>query len=187
MQLTGEVRKNGKIRMVETEDGTWMRSKDLAVAVKTSKYPSFAKGNTKWIDVSIQRQTLTLFEGKTAIYATMVSTGKDGLGDPKTTHSTPRGTFRIRDKHATDTMDSQVLGSEFELNDVPWVQYFKAGYAIHAAYWHTEFGRARSHGCINLSPRDARWLFEWTAPGLPPGWFQIHQTQKSRGTHLLIE
>jgi lipoprotein-anchoring transpeptidase ErfK/SrfK len=184
IQLTGEVRKDGKNRYVETEDGTWIRTRDLAVAPKVSKLPRHAKKEgQKWIDVSIQRQTLILYQGTEPVYATMVSTGKDGLGDPRKTHSTPRGTFTIRDKHVTATMDSQVLGSEFELNDVPWVQYFKAGYALHAAYWHTEYGRARSHGCINLSPIDAYRIFGWTDPPLPSRWHSVTAAESTgKGT-----
>lgn len=170
IQLTGESKGESERRYVETTEGTWMKASDLAIAAKTSSLPTFAKGNLKWVDVSILRQTLTLFEGDKAIFVTMVSTGKDGLGDPKTTHSTPVGTFKIREKHITATMDSQSLGSEFELQDVPWVEYFQGGYALHAAYWHTEYGRPRSHGCINLSPIDAHRIFGWTDPPVPEGW-----------------
>lgn len=180
VQLTGEVHRDGKNRYVETGTGEWMLTRDLAIAPKVSKLPKHSKDKgTKWIDVSIQRQTLILYEGSTPIYATMVSTGKDGLGDPRKTHSTPRGTFRIRDKHITATMDSQTLGEEFELNDVPWVQYFKAGFALHAAYWHTEYGRARSHGCINLSPIDAYRIFGWTDPPLPERWHSVEAGESS--------
>jgi len=185
IQLTGDVRRDGKRRYVETEDGTWMRTRDLARSVAHSKLPKIAQNKTKWIDVSIQRQVLTLYEGKTPVFTTMVSTGKDGLGDPRKSHSTPRGTFRVRDKHITHTMDSQVLGSEFELNDVPWVQYFKAGYALHAAYWHTEYGRPRSHGCINLSPIDAYRIFRWTEPQLPASWHGVSASE-STGEGTLI-
>jgi hypothetical protein len=170
IQLTGESKGEGEKRYVETNDGTWMKSSDLAIAAKTSQLPSFAKGKSKWVDVSILRQTLTLFEGDKPIFVTMVSSGKDGLGDPKTTHSTPVGTFKIREKHVTTTMDSQSTGSEFELVDVPWVEYFHNGYALHAAYWHTEYGRPRSHGCVNLSPIDAHRIFGWTDPPVPEGW-----------------
>ena len=93
------------------------------------------------------------------------------------TTSTPTGTFKIREKHVTTTMDSQSLGSEFELADVPWVEYFHNGYALHAAYWHTEYGRPRSHGCINLATQkqnsrsgvneDAGWLYQWASLGVP--------------------
>ncbi|MEM9691141.1 MAG: L,D-transpeptidase [Myxococcota bacterium] len=170
IQLTGEVHRDGKRRYVETELGTWLRTFDLAIAPLSSKLPRVSKRKQKWVDVSIQRQTLILYEGTKPVYATMVSTGKDGLGDPRKSHSTPRGLFRIRDKHVTTTMDSQVVGEEFELQDVPYVQYFKAGYALHAAYWHTEFGRPRSHGCINLAPLDAYRIFHWTKPHVPDRW-----------------
>ena len=185
IQLTGEVRRDGKRRYLETEDGTWVRTRDLAVVAKSSKLPKHAKDGVKWVDVSIQRQTLILYEGREPVYATMVSTGKDGLGDPKKSHSTPRGTFRVRDKHITATMDSQVLGEEFELNDVPWVQYFKSGYALHAAYWHTEYGRPRSHGCINLSPLDAYRIFHWTEPTVPAKWHGV-SAQEVTGAGTII-
>ncbi len=168
--LTGNVRGSGSSRLVETRDGRWLKSEELGTVAKSSTLPPFAKKGTKWIDVSIQNQTLVLWEGDRPVYATLVSTGRDGLGDPKTTHSTPTGTFRVYQKHVTTTMDSSVADHEFELRDVPWVQYFKGGYALHAAYWHDDFGRARSHGCINLSPIDARYAFFWTTPTVPEHW-----------------
>ena len=66
-----------------------------------------------------------------------------------------------------------VTGEEFELQDIPYVQYFEGGYALHAAYWHDDFGKPRSHGCINLAPEDARRLFFWTEPKVPPGWHTV--------------
>jgi lipoprotein-anchoring transpeptidase ErfK/SrfK len=63
--------------------------------------------------------------------------------------------------------------SPFELRDVPYVQYFEGGYALHAAYWHDAFGTARSHGCINLSPIDARRVFLFTEPAVPDGWHGV--------------
>jgi hypothetical protein len=58
----------------------------------------------------------------------------------------------------------------FWIDEVPHTQYFAAPFALHAAYWHEDFGSAKSAGCINLSPRDAAWLFEWTEPRVPDGW-----------------
>ena len=156
--------------MVQARDGSWLKSEDLRTAVRPSKLPWFAAGSRRWISVSLISQTLVLYEGNRPIYATLVSTGRDGMGDPKTTLSTPQGTFRIFQKHVTTTMDSEVADSEFELRDVPWVMYFKGGYALHAAYWHDDFGRPRSHGCINLAPIDARVIFEWSSPEVPQHW-----------------
>jgi lipoprotein-anchoring transpeptidase ErfK/SrfK len=168
--LTGNVRGSGAGRMVEARQGGWLKSAEIRTIAKSSTLPPFAKKGAKWIDVSILNQTLVLWEGQEPVYATLVSTGKDGLGDPKTTHSTPVGTYKVFQKHVTTTMDSEVADHEFELRDVPWVQYFKGSYALHAAYWHDDFGRSRSHGCINLSPIDARYVFFWSSPTVPEHW-----------------
>ena len=176
--LTGKVRQRGKSRLVETRDGAWLRSDQLRTASKPGDLPWFAKGTTKWIDVSILSQTLVLWEGATPVYATLVSTGKDGLGDPRTTHSTPTGTFKIYQKHVTTTMDSDMADHEFELRDVPWVMYFDRGYALHGAYWHDDFGKARSHGCVNLAPIDARYVFAWSSPGVPDHWHAAYAGDK---------
>jgi hypothetical protein len=168
--LTGEVKETGGERFVKTQKGAWLRSRDIKVAPAPSTLPWFAKNKQRWVDISIISQTLVLYEGSTPVYVTMVSTGRDGLGDPDKTYSTPTGRFRIYQKHVTTTMDSNVSENEFELRDVPWVMYFKGGYALHAAYWHDEFGRPRSHGCVNLSPIDARYVFNWVSPDTPEHW-----------------
>jgi len=168
--LTGKVREAYGARLVEAADGSYLRSSDLRIAPAPSTLPWFATGTTRWIDLSILSQTLVLYEGNRPVYVTLVSSGRDGLGDPKETHSTPTGTFRIYQKHVTTTMDSSVADSEYELRDVPWVMYFQGGYALHAAYWHDDFGRPRSHGCVNLAPIDARYVFNWTLPDVPASW-----------------
>ncbi len=168
--LTGVVKNLQGVRMVETKSGRWLRSSDLKTAAKPSKLPSWARKGVKWIDISIISQTMVLWEGDQPVYATLVSTGRDGAGDPATTLSTPQGTFRIYQRHVTTTMDSNVADHEFELRDVPWVMYFKGGYALHGAYWHDDFGRSRSHGCVNIAPIDARWVFQWAGPPVPEHW-----------------
>lgn len=187
LNLTGKVRMRQKTRYVELRDGTWVRSEDVAVAALPSSLPSFAKGNQKWIDLSIVSQTMVAYEGPKAVYVTLVSTGRDGLGDPTKTYSTVQGVFRVREKHVTTTMDANEVDNQFELRDVPWVQYFKGGYAFHAAYWHDDYGKPRSHGCINMSPIDARWLFMWTTPSLPEGWHAVYAAQETgEGTLINI-
>jgi hypothetical protein len=171
--LNGKIQRLGGERMVQARNGRWLRSDDLKVAVKPSTLPWFATKKRRWIQVSLLSQTLVLWEGATPVYATLVSTGRDGIGDPKTTLSTPQGTFRITEKHVTTTMDSTVADHEFELRDVPWVMYFQGGYALHGAYWHDDFGRARSHGCVNLSPVDARYVFHWSSPDVPEHWHGV--------------
>jgi hypothetical protein len=172
--LTGTVKNIQGVRMVEARNGRWLRSEDLKTAARPSQLPSWAKKGVKWVDISIVSQTLVLWEGDRPVYATLVSTGKDGLGDPGKTLSTPRGTFRIYQKHVTTTMDSSVADHEFELRDVPWVMYFKGGYALHGAYWHDDFGHVRSHGCVNMAPIDARYVFFWSTPSVPDHWHAVY-------------
>ncbi len=172
--LNGTVREWGKERWVQSRDGKWLSSKDLRTIAKPSTLPNFAIKATRWIDISLLQQTLVLYEGSRPVYATLVSTGRDGLGEPGKTLSTPQGLFRVYQKHVTTTMDSDVADSEFELRDVPWVMYFQSGYALHGAYWHDDFGRARSHGCVNLAPIDARYVFRWSSPELPEHWHSVN-------------
>ncbi|MFO0658476.1 MAG: L,D-transpeptidase [Polyangiaceae bacterium] len=179
-QLTGNVKKYNSTKYYETEDGHWLKYEEISVFDKPDPPKTFEWEKEKWIDVSIWQQTLVMYEGDKPVYATLVSTGKDGMGDPETTASTVRGEFRIDYKHVTATMDADDPENKFELRDVPWVQYFERGYALHAAYWHDDFGRPRSHGCINLSPIDARRLFFWTEPKLPPHWHGV-KTEPAMG------
>ncbi len=183
--LTGQtIRVRGQTYL-ETRDGLYIRDGgQLAVLPPMTRAPGWAQPERKWIDVSIRQQTLVAYEGMRPVYATLVSTGADGLGDPKETHSTVLGAFLIHTKHVTITMDGNEVGDEFDLRDVPYVQYFHEGYALHAAYWHDGFGTARSHGCINVSPTDAAWLFEWTDPQVPKAWHAGLEAR--RGTLIYI-
>ncbi len=170
VQLTGKQKFFGGVLHYETDSGDYIDDRHAGRIDPAKKMPGWAKNGEKWIDVNITKQVLVAYEGETAVFATLVSTGEHGLDDPDTTRSTKRGIFRIHAKHVSVTMDSEVVGEEFELRDVPYVQYFEGGYALHGAYWHDAFGRPKSHGCINLAPDDARRLFFWTEPPVPAGW-----------------
>jgi hypothetical protein len=185
VELTGRARDMGGARMVEARDRTWLRRGDLRVAVQPNELPWFASGDRRWIDISIEDQTLVLWEGDTPVYATLVSTGKDGLGDPERSLSTPRGIFRVLQKHVTRAMDP--ADAELELRDVPWVMAFQGHYALQGAYWHDDFGRPRSHGSVDLSPIDARYAFEWSLPNVPEHWHGAYASGSfGKGTLLRI-
>ena len=168
--ITGRTIRIGVTKYLETRDGFWVPDERLVRVDAFRKAPGWASPGRTWIDVSILEQSLVAYEGTRAVYATLVSTGVDGIGDPEKTHSTIQGQFLVHTKHVSITMDGDEVGDEFDLRDVPYVQYFTRGYALHAAYWHDSFGQPRSHGCINLSPLDARWLFRWTDPPVPERW-----------------
>lgn len=158
----------------ETADGKYVSDQHASRLDPAKRMPAWGKRGEKWIDVNLTKQTLVLYEGTRAVYATLISSGEAGLEDAAHTTATKRGIFRIHTKHVTATMSSNEIGEEFELRDVPYVQYFdKEGYALHGAYWHDRFGVPKSHGCINLAPEDARRIFYWTEPALPVGWHGV--------------
>lgn len=75
----------------------------------------------------------------------------------------------------------------YKLRDVPYIQYFASGYALHAAYWHDVFGTPRSHGCVNMSPVDAHRVFLWTEPAVPAGWHAINTGEEmGEGTIVIV-
>ncbi len=156
---------------LETAEGVWLPASSLRVARLGTDMWGHAKRGKRWIDVSIERQMLIAYEGLKPVFATLVSTGRGGLSDPQTTSATVQGTFFVQSKHVSATMDGDPEDENArELHDVPYVQYFHQNYAIHGAYWHDQFGKLKSHGCVNVSPADAAWLFEFTDPPVPSEW-----------------
>jgi hypothetical protein len=167
---------------LETTAGVWLPAQGLRVGALGTDGWGFAKKGKKWIDVSIDRQILIAYEGERPVYSTLVSTGRGGTGDPATTSATIQGVFFIQSKHVSTTMDGSGGAASHDLHDVPYVQYFHNNYALHGVYWHDEFGKTMSSGCVNLAPADAAWLFEWTEPTVPPGW---HGATNPRGGTLI--
>ncbi len=109
----------------------------------------------RWIEVDLSDQILTAWQGDMPVLKTQVSTGKPG-------YETVTGTFHIRTKLRYEHM----IGPDYDTPDVPWTMYFYAGYAIHGAYWHNNFGRPVSHGCVNMRVNEAKALFAWASVGL---------------------
>ncbi|HEY3496935.1 MAG TPA: L,D-transpeptidase [Polyangiaceae bacterium] len=180
--LTGERRPGGAAK---TSAGFWVGEAALRVIPRRTSFPSFATGDRKWVDISVKNQSLVAYVGRRPVYATLVSTGRSGMADPEKTDATVRGSFMIYQKEVSSTMDGDEDRSDsFNLHDVPFVQYFHKGYALHGTYWHDDFGKPRSHGCVNLAPADAAWLFEWTDPVVPPDWHGV--LNKERGTVVYI-
>lgn len=172
-----ERRGGGVYRMAR--DGMIVRETALRIIDPIERPAPIPEGD-RWIHVDLSEQTLVAYEGARPVFATLVSTGREGFG-------TPVGTYRIQSKHVSTTMDDPDSPTEaYSIEDVPWTMYFEGSYALHAAFWHDGFGRVRSHGCVNLAPADARWLFEWTTPGLPPGWHGILASTRTPGTWVHI-
>jgi hypothetical protein len=114
--------------------------------------------------VDTLEQVLTAYEGDRLVFATLVSTGRERW-------ETPTGHFRVWLKLRHGEMRGH--RAAYLVEEVPHALFFGGNTALHAAIWHDRFGTAVSHGCINLSPADAAWLFDWAPPELPERWHGI--------------
>lgn len=170
---------------VHTETDDWLDGADVRFP-RRSEPPSEARAGERWIDVDLESQVLTAYEGTRAVFATLVSTGKGHGNDPM---ATPVGTNRIWVKLRTTDMtnlEDEDARRYYAIEDVPWVMFFDKGVGLHGAFWHRSFGHVRSHGCVNLTPLDAERLFRWTGPRLPVGWTAALPTDYDPGTLVRV-
>jgi lipoprotein-anchoring transpeptidase ErfK/SrfK len=133
-----------------------------------------------WLDIDLDQQILAVRRGEAVIYVTMVSTGVP-------TRPTPTGIYRIRDKRAWSSMGSRPTSDDrYFVEYVPWTMYFRDFYAIHGAYWHDVFGQQRSHGCINLAPHDAAYVYRVVSPRSDRGVMWTYASSKAPGSTVRI-
>jgi L,D-transpeptidase catalytic domain len=184
--LTGQKKDVEGRTYYETSEGWWMRDVDGTVT-RPGPPPADLAPDERWIDVNLATQSLVAFEGDKPMFATLVSSGRHDDNDKSKDHRTVMGSFRIREKHISATMDDDgASDGPYSIQDVPWIMYFQGGYALHGAFWHSSFGHERSHGCVNLTPHDAKELFGWVGPELPPGWHSVRATAANPGTRVVV-
>jgi lipoprotein-anchoring transpeptidase ErfK/SrfK len=117
--------------------------------------------NNRWIEVNLFEQTLSVYDNGQLVFATLIATGRPPF-------YTRPGLFKIYKRKATETMTGSFEANKsdyYYLENVPWTMYFDEARALHGAYWHTLFGYEMSHGCVNLSIGDSRWLYDWAKEG----------------------
>ncbi|MER3459517.1 MAG: hypothetical protein C4309_13610 [Chloroflexota bacterium] len=152
----------------------------LTTGGSVSPRPEGVGPTEKWIEVNLYEQTLAAYEGDRMVYATLVSSGLPQW-------ATPEGLTRIWIKLRVAKMSGAEGRSDYYfLEDVPWIMYFNKAVGLHGAYWHDGFGYVRSHGCVNLAPRDAEWLFNWTTPVVPEGTNSVLSTEDNPGTWVWV-
>ncbi len=183
VDLDEETEIGGRAYMI-TSDRLLIR-KDHLLIPEPQALPKGLEPWERWIDVSLAKQMLVAYEGTRPVYTTLVSTGRKGSKEEP--YDTPTGRWRINSKHISTTMDgNSASDGNYSIQDVPWTMFFFGSYALHGAFWHKGFGAVRSHGCVNLGPSDARWLFLWTTPFLPEGWHGVNATDESPGSTVIV-
>ncbi|MBL7163472.1 MAG: L,D-transpeptidase [Anaerolineales bacterium] len=138
----------------------WVPQNVIARVIPNTTPPAGVPGD-RWIEVNLFEQTIVVYEGYELVFATLIATGLDPFW-------TRPGLFQIFEK-----LESTPMRGSFEtdrsdayyLEDVPWTMYFDQARALHGAYWRANLGFAQSHGCVNLSVGDSRWLFDWANLG----------------------
>lgn len=173
----------------EVEDGIWYQIGDdqyIHSAYVRVVHPVTRPGeigpDERWISVDLVQQTMAAYEGDRMVFATLVSTGRPPW-------FTPKGLYRVWIKLATGNMQGGIVerGDYYYIQDVPWIMYFSRDVGLHGAFWHDRFGFPSSHGCVNLSPLDADWLFQWATPLLPrPDQKTVYASKNNPGTWVHV-
>lgn len=140
----------------------------------------------KWIEVDLSLQKLWAWEGNNLFLESSVSTGLPWW-------PTPQGEFRIWAKLRATKMEGGEGKYYYYLPNVPFVMFFEnekvpgfRGYGLHGTYWHNDFGRVHSHGCVNLPTPVAEKLYYWTTPEVPQGKFFVKAKEGNIGTRIVI-
>ncbi len=138
----------------------WVEGRQVG-RVLPNPVPPEGVANDRWIEVNLADQTLAVYDQGRLVFATLVATGYEGSW-------TRPGLFPIDKKVEAETMQGSTTADRsdfYYLEDVPWTMYFDQARALHGTYWHNRFGFPQSRGCVNLSPGDANWLFQWAKEG----------------------
>jgi hypothetical protein len=138
----------------------WVEGRQVA---RVTPNPNPPEGITseRWVEVNLAEQTIAIYEDRLLQFATVISSGVTGQW-------TQPGVFQAYKKKANETMSGSFTSDRsdfYYLEDVPWTVYFDQARAFHGTYWHNGFGVPQSRGCVNLSPGDAHWLFDWIMEG----------------------
>lgn len=170
-----ESKKVGKDTFVRIGDTQWINAIAARIPTATPR-PEEVPSNARWFDIELATQTLVSYEGDKPVFATVVSTGRVAGTTPKGLHKIWVKLRTTTMSNADDAKDTNDDSTPYSIEDVPWVQYFSNGVALHGAFWHRKFGQVNSHGCVNLTPLDAMRLFDWSLPRLPRGWDAVFPT-----------
>ena len=140
--------------------GEWIEQRQISMVQPDTNRPEGVEDD-RWISVNLFEQTLAAYEGGELVFATSISSGLRGWW-------TRPGAFQVYLKFESDDMQGAFEADRsdfYYLEDVPWVLYYDEARAIHGTYWHNNYGWQQSHGCVNLSPGDAQWIFNWAEEG----------------------
>jgi len=150
--------------------GRWVKQNFLSLVDERPR-PAEVGPDDFWVDVDLYEQTFAAYEGDRMVFATLVSSGLDRW-------PTREGLFQVWSRHLSAPMSGGEAGDDFyALTHVPHTMYFDDDISLHGAYWHNLFGHQRSHGCVNMPPRDAEWVYFWSENAPNDLWVWVHSAE----------
>jgi lipoprotein-anchoring transpeptidase ErfK/SrfK len=153
---------NGYYQMSEIYPNTyWVKASSVRIIPPDELAPIAPEvpAADKRIEISIRQQQLYAYQGDELAFQTTISSGMPGVT------ATPAGNFSVLDKRIGQRMTGGLAGGGYNLPGIPFISYInKRWVAIHGTYWHNDFGRRHSNGCINVTPAAAKWIFRWAMP-----------------------
>ncbi len=148
-------------------NGRWMRQTYVSL-VESSPRPEGVAADAQWVEVDLYEQTFAAYEGDRMVYAGLISSGLNRW-------PTNEGLFQVWSRHTMVEMAGAEGKEDYYLvEDVPHTMFFDNDIALHGAYWHDRFGYKHSHGCVNMAPRSAEWVFNWSADSDTDLWVWAH-------------
>jgi len=138
----------------------WVHQKVVARVIPNTTPPEGVPGD-RWIEINLYEQTVSVYDTGELVYATLIASGLEPLW-------TRPGLFQIYEKYEMTPMRGSFAADRsdaYYLEDVPWTMYFDQARALHGAYWRANLGFPQSHGCVNMSVGDSRWIFDWADIG----------------------
>jgi lipoprotein-anchoring transpeptidase ErfK/SrfK len=173
-------------------DMLWAQAEAFRPIIEDDLLPISPDVEDKRIIVNLLNQSLSCYEGNVEVYYCRVSTGAkyDAYGNPVDKWSTPVGVHRVSRKYISLQMSGGTTGAGYDLPGIGWTSIFvTGGVALHSTFWHNDFGVPRSHGCVNVQPEDAKWLFRWTSPSVSydPGMNDVSITGEDSTIIQVIE
>jgi len=136
----------------------------------------------KKLEVHLRDQIVVAYEGEMPVQMFRCSGGTEFYDH----YLTPTGDFTTDYKRPSRHMinGNKATATTYDLPGVPWVTFFtEDGISFHGTYWHNDFGRPRSHGCINLPSEAAKWVYRWTLPNVP---YEEQRAYKNGGTKVTV-
>lgn len=133
---------------------------------KGNEFPAVEFASTtsgKHITIDLKQQRLRAYENGRLVNTFLISSGKYGYWTRKGLHSV---LLKAPVVHYAWTY-SAGNPNNYDLGNVPYNLRIYPHTYIHYAYWHNNFGRPMSHGCVNVNLANIQWIYRWADEGVP--------------------